>query len=124
LADRVDFGSLTNGYTCPTHSIDLLDNHKVIFVSSASESSGIDSLSVPLTSLLSTKFRQPLFGGNYLEMEIVPSPEGSLTNGTKAEIRLKDRGLFEFASALDKTRERAIEARSHRLGEEGEGLRA
>lgn len=78
---------------------------------------------MPLTSLFSTKFQQPLLGGNYLEIYIIPSPDGGLTNGTKAEIRLQDRGLFEFASALDKTRERAIEARRNQGPEEGEGLR-
>jgi hypothetical protein len=87
------------------------------------ESPDIDSFSVPLTSLFTTKFHQPLWGGNYLELEIIPSPEGGLTHGTKAEIRLKDTGLFHFASALDKTRERAVEARRNHNLEEGEGLR-
>jgi WW domain-binding protein 2 len=83
----------------------------------------LESLSIPLISLLSTKFQQPLLGANYLEIEIAPSPGGGLTNGTKAEVRLKDQGLFGFASALDKSRERAIEASRNRAEEEGEGLR-
>lgn len=67
-----------------------------------------DSLSVPLASILSTHFEQPYFGSNYLEFDIKPSPDGRLTDGTKAQIRLKDRGLFQFVSTLEKSRERAI----------------
>jgi len=99
-----------------------LTDQRFIFVSVPSKSLTIDSLSVPLIALLSTKFRQPLLSGNHLEIDIEPSPEGGLTNGTNAEIRLKDRGLYEFACALDKSRERAVEVRRNRGGEEGEGL--
>lgn len=81
---------------------------QLIFVSDNGSKSGIESLSVPLLSISSTKFEQPYFGSNYLSIEIKPSPEGRLTDGTKAEIRFKDKGLFEFVSALEKTRERAI----------------
>ncbi|KAH9833775.1 uncharacterized protein C8Q71DRAFT_175469 [Rhodofomes roseus] len=85
-----------------------LTDQRLIFVSDNGSKSGIESLSVPLLSLSSTKFEQPYFGSNYLSIEIKPSPEGRLTDGTKAEIRFKDKGLFEFVSALEKTRERAI----------------
>lgn len=57
---------------------------------------------------MSTSFEQPYFGSNYLSVDIKPSPDGGLTFGTKAEIRLKDRGIFEFVSVVEKTRERAI----------------
>ena len=70
--------------------------------------SGLESLSVPLLSLLSTKFEQPFLGSNFYSMDIKPSPEGRLTEGTNAELRFKDKGLFEFVSALEKTRERAV----------------
>lgn len=77
-----------------------------------------ESISIPLTALLSTKFEQPFLGANYLGLEIRPVPEGGLTDGTKAEIRLKDKGIFEFASSLDKTRERAIYMKRQQVEEE------
>ena len=77
---------------------------------------------MPLASILSTKFEQPFLGQNYLIVEIKPAADGGLTNGTKAEIRLRDKGLFEFASSLDKTRERAIYMKRSGADEE-EGLR-
>lgn len=96
---------------------------QLIFVSaSTTKEHAFDSLSVPLAAILACKFEQPLFGSNYLVLEIRPSPEGGLTNGTKAEIRLKGKGLFEFVSALEKTRERAIYMRRSSCDEE-EGLR-
>ncbi|KAG5648699.1 hypothetical protein DXG03_000046 [Asterophora parasitica] len=67
-----------------------------------------ESLSVPLHAILSTKFEQPTFGSNFLSFEIKPSAAGGLTDGTKAELRFKDRAMFEFVSLLEKTRERAI----------------
>ena len=67
-----------------------------------------ESLSVPLHSILSTRFEQPTFGANYLAFEIKPSPEGGLTDGTRAELRFKDRAMFDFVSLLEKTRERVI----------------
>jgi WW domain-binding protein 2 len=103
--------------------------HQLIFVANqpqppakGSESNSFDSLSVPLASILSTKFEQPFFGQNFLVVEIKPANEGGLTTGTKAEIRLKDKGLFEFVSVLEKTRERAIYMKRASADEE-EGLR-
>ncbi|KAI0940204.1 hypothetical protein AcV5_001375 [Taiwanofungus camphoratus] len=86
-----------------------------------SSNSSFESLTVPLTSLLSTKFEQPLLGQNYLVIEIQPAPGGSLTAGTKAEVRLKDKGLFEFVSALEKTRERTIYMK-RQAADDDEGL--
>ncbi|EIN11054.1 hypothetical protein PUNSTDRAFT_64772 [Punctularia strigosozonata HHB-11173 SS5] len=83
-----------------------LTDQRLIFV--AAPSASFESLSVPLHSILSTKFEQPYFGANYVTIDIKPSPEGGLTDGTKAEIRVKDQGLFGFVSVLEKTRERAI----------------
>ncbi|KAI0727262.1 hypothetical protein C8Q72DRAFT_876400 [Fomitopsis betulina] len=85
-----------------------LTDQRLIFVADNGSKSGLESLSVPLLSLLSTKFEQPFLGSNFYSMEIKPSPEGRLTDGTKAELRFKDKGLFEFVSALEKTRERAV----------------
>ena len=96
----------------------------MIFVATASQkgSPSFDSLSIPLTAVLSAKFEQPLLGQNYLVIDIRPAAEGGLTDGTKAEVRLKDKGLFEFVSVLEKTRERAIYMRRQSADEE-EGLR-
>lgn len=100
---------------------------QLIFVSTAPPNSAIkpsfDSLSVPLTSILSTKFEQPYFGQNYLIIDIKPALDGGLTDGSKAEVRLKDKGLFEFVGSLEKTRERAIYMKRQSADEE-EGLRA
>jgi hypothetical protein len=85
------------------------DHRQLIFVTA--QNLGIpsfESLSIPLASLLSTSFVQPTFGANYLTVDIRPSPEGGLTDGTKAEIRLKDQAMFGFVSALEKVRERAL----------------
>lgn len=86
--------------------------------SSSSASPGFDSVSVPLTAIVSCKFEQPLFGSNHLILDVKPVAAGGLTEGTKLEVRLKDKGLFEFASSLDKTRERAIYMRRQSVDEE------
>lgn len=97
-----------------------------IFVSDVSKSGktapSFESLSVPLSSIISTDFQQPLLGSNFLVMLISPSPEGGLTDGTKAEVRCSGR-LFQFAAALDKTRERAVEAMRNQDPELEDGLR-
>ena len=98
----------------------------MIFVSDAPSGAPkptFDSLTVPLTAILSTKYEQPYFGQNYLVIDIRPVAEGGLTDGTKAEVRLKDKGIFEFVSVLEKTRERAIYMKRQSADEE-EGLRA
>lgn len=97
-----------------------------IFVSDVAKTSKtapeFESLSVPLTSILSTNFQQPLLGSNFLAMSISPSPEGGFTNGTKAEVRCSGR-LFEFAAGLSKTIEHATEAMRNRDPELEDGLR-
>jgi len=99
-----------------------LTDTRLIFVSATPPKDGVlESLSVPLTSILSTKFEQPFFGANYLVVDVKPTPSGGLTDGTRAEIRLKDKGLFEFVSSLEKTRERAVYMRRQSCDEE-EGL--
>lgn len=55
-------------------------------------------------------------------MTIAPSPEGGLTDGTKAELRSSGR-LFEFVAGLEKTRERAAEAMKNQDPELEDGLR-
>lgn len=91
--------------------------------STPSPSSSLVSLSIPLLSIISTKFEQPLFGANYLILEIKPSADGGLTNGTTAEIRLKDKGILEFVGLLQKTREHASYMKRQRAEEDEEGLR-
>jgi hypothetical protein len=72
--------------------------------------------------MVSTNFQQPLLASNFLVVTISPSPQGGLTDGTKAELRCSGR-LFEFAAALDKTRERAVEAMRNQDPELEDGLR-
>ncbi|KAJ3535157.1 hypothetical protein NMY22_g6616 [Coprinellus aureogranulatus] len=98
-----------------------LTDQRFVFVSEPK--SEFDSLSVQLHAILSTGFHQPTFGSNYLTFELKPSPEGHLTDGTSAEIRFRDRAMFEFVSLLEKTRERAIYMRRQMAeDEESEGL--
>jgi hypothetical protein len=81
----------------------------LLFVSAAQSS--IDSLTIPLPNILSTHFEQPTFGTNYLAFGVKPSAPGSeagITEGTNVELRFKNEPMFQFASLLDKTRERAI----------------
>jgi hypothetical protein len=81
---------------------------QLIFVSeSDSGSTGFNTLTLPLLSILTTKFEQPPLSSNYLRIEIRPSPDGGLTSGTMLEIHLKNQGIFQFVSLLEKTRERA-----------------
>ncbi|KAL7282680.1 hypothetical protein ACG7TL_004154 [Trametes sanguinea] len=101
-----------------------LTDQRLIFVSaqpSQGSPQSFDSLTVPLTAIISTQFEQPRFAGNYLAIEIKASPGGGLVDGTRAEIRFKDKGIFEFTSVLEKTRERAIYMKRQSADEE-EGL--
>jgi WW domain-binding protein 2 len=97
-----------------------------IFISDVSKTGKaappFESLSVPLTSIISTSFQQPLLGSNTLVMTVSASPEGGLTDGTKVEVRCSGR-LFEFAAALDKTREHVVEAMRNQDQELEDGLR-
>jgi WW domain-binding protein 2 len=96
----------------------------LIFVSETDGggSTAFNSLSLPLLSILSTRFEQPYLGSNYLSMDIRPSPDGGLTPGTRSEIRLKNQGIFQLVSLLEKTRERAVYMR-RQMREEEETLR-
>ncbi|KAK2465900.1 hypothetical protein APHAL10511_001541 [Amanita phalloides] len=99
-----------------------LTDQRLIFTSSPANNA-FDSLSIPLPSILCTRFEQPTFGSNYLTFEVKPSPEGGLSEGTSVVVRFRDRAMFEFVSLLEKTRERAIymKRQSH-IDEEEEGL--
>ncbi|KIM36086.1 hypothetical protein M413DRAFT_449408 [Hebeloma cylindrosporum] len=91
------------------------------FIFTSDPNSSFESLSVPLHSILLTRFEQPTFGANYLTFEVKPSPDGGLTDGTQVELRFKDRAMFEFVSLLEKARERAIYMK-RQLTEDEEGL--
>ncbi|KAI9508139.1 hypothetical protein F5148DRAFT_1284398 [Russula earlei] len=88
----------------------FLTDQRLLFVSSNSDggSTGFDTLSLPLPSILSARFEQPYLGSNYVSIDIRPASSGGLTSGTKSEIRLKNQGIFQFVSLLEKTRERAV----------------
>jgi len=95
----------------------------LIFVSESDVGSkGFNSLNLPLLSIVSTRFEQPSLGSNYLSIDIRPSPDGGLTTGTKSEIRLKNQGIFQFVSLLEKTRERAVYMK-RQMRDEEESLR-
>ncbi|KAI5987776.1 hypothetical protein EDC04DRAFT_2821541 [Pisolithus marmoratus] len=97
-----------------------LTDKRLVF---ASQSRGdakpsFESLTIPLESILSSKFEQPFFGSNYLVLGIKPSVGGGLTHGTMLEIRSLNTGLFAFVSILEKTRERAIYMKRRSLDDE------
>jgi hypothetical protein len=94
----------------------------VQFIFTTDAGPSFESLSVPLPSILMTRFEQPTFAANYLTFEIKPSANGGLTNGTKVDVRFKDRAMFEFVSLLEKSRERAIYMK-RQIAEDEEGLR-
>ncbi|KAF9782977.1 hypothetical protein BJ322DRAFT_1100774 [Thelephora terrestris] len=130
IPDSPPSGSTTSGGSGGTKKLKStgkmwLTDQRVIFISDVSKTGKtappFESLSVPLSSMISTSFQQPLLGSNFLAMSISPSPEGGLTDGTKAEVRCSGR-LFEFAAALDKTRERAVEAMKNQDLELEDGL--
>jgi len=92
-------------------------DHRVIFVPAKAKDTPYTSLSIPLANVISSSFQQPIFGANHIVMQIAPSSGGGLTQGTKAEVRFKDRGVFEFVKVLEAARERAI-AKERDRGEE------
>jgi hypothetical protein len=97
----------------------FLTDQRLIFVSeNDGGSTGFNTLTLPLPSILSTRFEQPYLGSNHLSIDIRPSPEGGLTSGTSAEFRLKNQRIFEFVSQLEKTRERAVYMRRQIRDEE------
>ncbi|KAF9480184.1 hypothetical protein BDN70DRAFT_833193 [Pholiota conissans] len=96
-----------------------LTDQRFIFTTDAGSS--FESLSVPLHSILMTRFEQPTFGQNYLTFEVKPSANGGLTDNTKVDVRFKDRAMFEFVSLLEKSRERAIYMK-RQITEDEEGL--
>lgn len=101
-----------------------MDMFQLIFITpkDGKMTPSFESLSVPLDAILSSKFEQPYFGANYLVLDVRPSTGGGLTDGTSIEIRFFDRGLFEFVSVLEKTRERVIYMRRQAM-EDDENLR-
>ncbi|EJU06636.1 hypothetical protein DACRYDRAFT_61457 [Dacryopinax primogenitus] len=95
-----------------------VSDHRVIFVPIQAKDVPYHSLSLPHNSILSTSFQQPIFGSNHVILSIAPTTGGGLTQGTKAEVRFKDRGVFEFVKVLEAARERSIN-RERERGEEG-----
>jgi len=102
----------------------MLTDQRLIFAMPLdAPKSSFESLSIPLLSILSASYKQPMFRANHILFEIKPSPEGGLTDGTKAEISLNDRSILQFWEQLQKPRERAIfERRAKALEEVEEGL--
>ncbi|KAG8905265.1 hypothetical protein FRB99_000334 [Tulasnella sp. 403] len=97
-----------------------LSDQRFIFVASPDNPppTSIQSLSLPYHLVLSTKFEQPFFSANYLNMAIYPTPDGGLTAGTMVELRFPDRGMFSWVELLTRTREQAlIKRRDEQLGD-------
>ncbi|KAG2115905.1 uncharacterized protein F5147DRAFT_383899 [Suillus discolor] len=103
-----------------------LTNKRLIFTTpkGGKPKPSFESLSIPLDAILSSKFEQPYFGANFVVLDIKPSVDGGLTDGTSVEIRFYDRGLFEFVSVLEKTRERVVYMKRQAAMEDDENLPA
>ena len=99
-----------------TSPFDLIS--QTITATPAAPSAKLDSLSLPWTSVLSTSFVQPYFAANYLAMDVRPAQGGGLELGTTVEVRLVERGMYEFVKMVEGVRVKAIEkAREERIGE-------
>ncbi|XP_006456868.1 hypothetical protein AGABI2DRAFT_195836 [Agaricus bisporus var. bisporus H97] len=95
-----------------------LSDQRFVFIKDPAKNSQLNTLSVPLHSILQTKYEQPIFGGNYLVIDIKPTSGGGLTEGTKLEVRFKNEAIFPFIVLLQKTREKAIYMRRQIADEE------
>jgi WW domain-binding protein 2 len=73
-------------------------------------------------SILSTKYEQPWWGGNYISFSLIPTPDGGLAGGAgavvKCELRVDGGGLFQFCSAfqneIERARQRKLDANTLR----------
>ncbi|KAG9037688.1 hypothetical protein FRB95_004534 [Tulasnella sp. JGI-2019a] len=97
-----------------------LSNLRFIFQGPGSTDSTIQSLSIPYHLITQTKFEQPYFSANYLNMSVYPAPEGGLTPGTTVEVRFPDRGMFAWVEQMMNARNQAIAMRAQER--EGEAL--
>jgi hypothetical protein len=78
---------------------------KLVFVSNNDQSALANScstFSALFTSILSVKYAQPWFGGNYIEIAFKPTPDGGLPVRAiaTAQLRTDGRGLYEFVSTM------------------------
>ncbi|KIK98297.1 hypothetical protein PAXRUDRAFT_134471 [Paxillus rubicundulus Ve08.2h10] len=94
-----------------------LTDQRLIWTNPGAQSSFM-SLTIPLASILSSRFEQPVFGANYLALAIKPTVDGGLTEGTTLDIRFLEAGMFKFVSVLAKTREKAIFLRRRSIEDE------
>lgn len=100
---------LVQSISARTHDLTIPRPIQLVFVSSAFGQPGsLDTFSVQLLSLLSIQYQQPYFGSNHIALDIKPAPGGGLTEGAKAELRLRDKGIFELSGVLEKSREKAL----------------
>ncbi|OBZ73576.1 hypothetical protein A0H81_05993 [Grifola frondosa] len=67
---------------------------QLIFVSDAPRGTkppAFELLSISLTSLVWKKSEQPRFGANYLVVDVRPTPDDGLTEGTRVEVHPEGR---------------------------------
>ncbi|KIM29588.1 hypothetical protein M408DRAFT_115953 [Serendipita vermifera MAFF 305830] len=90
-----------------------LSDMRLVFISNngqVSESSDtFSTFSVLFSSIVGTKYQQPWFGGNYIEVTFKPTPDGGLPVGALATVTLRvdGGGLYEFCAALQQRMEAA-----------------
>ncbi|KZP00261.1 hypothetical protein CALVIDRAFT_533905 [Calocera viscosa TUFC12733] len=107
-----------------------LSTQRIVFVPSSETDAGYKSFSLPMSAIVSTSYEQPNTDSNHFVLDFKHAPGGTLTPGTRAELRLKGpgRGLLEFNDAVEKTRERwrymSMPKEDELLDEEPEGLGA
>lgn len=86
---------------------------QLVFVSNNSQvttsANSFTSFSSTFASIVATRYQQPWFGGNYIEVAFKPTPEGGLPVGAIATIQLRvdGGGLYEFCATLQQRIEAA-----------------
>lgn len=65
--------------------------------------SSFSNFSVAYSNILGTKYEQPWFGGNYIDITVRAVQDGGLTSRSviKCQLRVDGGGLYSFSAALD-----------------------
>ena len=102
--------------TCVGTKCDWDIIQKLVFISNNANTSAppnsFSTFSAPFTSIIGTKYQQPWFGGNYIEVSFKPTADGGLPVGAIATCQLRvDGGLYEFYATLQQRIEAAMRKR-------------
>ncbi|KAF8324552.1 uncharacterized protein EI90DRAFT_2895810, partial [Cantharellus anzutake] len=89
-----------------------ISNQRLVFIADKATpqpESSLDTISIPPLAITSTSFLQPWFSANYLNLTLGrPVEGGGITSGSTIEVRLNDRGLFQFVEIVERMRAQAV----------------